>query len=108
MLSQRSLFSADDPALPGLEFQIVCPSIKRLCVFVAQRAHVITCSCSVLGVCVPGDRAEGAEVTLGLNKLTLTVAQKQEDSEDEEDPHFINPEISSPSAATAILLFNSV
>ncbi|XP_037549338.1 SH3 domain-binding protein 5 isoform X2 [Nematolebias whitei] len=58
-----------------------------------------------------GDRAEGAggaEVSLGLNKLTLTGAQEQEDSEDEEDPHFINTEICSPSAATAILLFNSV
>ncbi|TKS88938.1 SH3 domain-binding protein 5 [Collichthys lucidus] len=58
-----------------------------------------------------GDRAEGAEATLetGLNKLTLTVAQKEEgDSEDEQDPHYINPEISSPSAATAILLLNSV
>ncbi|XP_035806631.2 SH3 domain-binding protein 5 [Amphiprion ocellaris] len=58
-----------------------------------------------------GDRAEGAEATLeaGLNKLSLTVAQEQEaDSGDEQDPHFINPEISSPSAATAILLFNGV
>ncbi|XP_017276553.1 SH3 domain-binding protein 5-like [Kryptolebias marmoratus] len=57
-----------------------------------------------------GDRAEGAEVTLEdrLNKLTLPVAQKQEDSEEEQDPHFINPEISSPSSATTILLLNSV
>lgn len=58
-----------------------------------------------------GDRAEGAEATLeaGLNKLSLTVAQEQEaDSGDEQDPHFINPEISSPSAATTILLLNSV
>ncbi|XP_010748666.2 SH3 domain-binding protein 5 isoform X1 [Larimichthys crocea] len=58
-----------------------------------------------------GDRAEGAEATLetGLNKLSLTVAQKEEgDSGDEQDPHYINPEISSPSAATAILLLNSV
>lgn len=62
-------------------------------------------------MCVVGDRAEGAEATLetGLNKLTLTVAQKEEgDSGDEQDPHYINPEISSPSAATAILLLNSV
>lgn len=58
-----------------------------------------------------GDRAEGAEATLeaSLNKLTVTVAQKQEgDSGDEQDPHYINPEISSPSSATAILLLNSV
>lgn len=58
-----------------------------------------------------GDRAEGAEATLeaSLNKLTLTVAQKQEeDSGDEQDPHFINPELSSPSSATNILLLNSV
>ncbi|XP_031142980.1 SH3 domain-binding protein 5-like isoform X1 [Sander lucioperca] len=58
-----------------------------------------------------GDRAEGAEATLeaGLNKLTLTVAQKQEgDSGDEQDSHFINPETSSPSSATTILLLNSV
>ncbi|XP_038581315.1 SH3 domain-binding protein 5 [Micropterus salmoides] len=58
-----------------------------------------------------GDRAEGAEATLeaSLNKLTLTVAQKQEeDTGDEQDPHYINPEISSPSSATTILLLNSV
>ncbi|KAK5855359.1 hypothetical protein PBY51_005462 [Eleginops maclovinus] len=56
-----------------------------------------------------GDRAEGAEATLeaGLNKLTLTVAQKQEegDSGEEQDPHLINPEMSSPSS---VLLLNSV
>lgn len=58
-----------------------------------------------------GDRAEGAEATLeaSLNKLTLTVAQKQEeDTGDEQDPHYINPEISSPGSATTILLLNSV
>lgn len=58
-----------------------------------------------------GDRAEGAEATLeaGLNKLTLTVAQKQDgDSEDEQDPLYMNPDISSPSPATTILLLNSV
>ncbi|XP_035489422.1 SH3 domain-binding protein 5 [Scophthalmus maximus] len=57
-----------------------------------------------------GDRAEGAEATLeaGLSKLTLTVAQKQGDSGDEQDPHYINPEITSPSSATAILHLNSV
>ncbi|XP_075969046.1 SH3 domain-binding protein 5-like [Anarhichas minor] len=58
-----------------------------------------------------GDRAEGAEAALeaGLNKLTLTGAPKQEgDSGDEQDPHVINPEISSPSSATTILLLNSV
>ncbi|GLD57947.1 SH3 domain-binding protein 5-like protein [Lates japonicus] len=58
-----------------------------------------------------GDRAEGAEATIeaGLSKLTLNVAQKQGDSGDEEeDPHYINPEVSSPSAATAILLLNTV
>ncbi|XP_034747859.1 SH3 domain-binding protein 5-like isoform X2 [Etheostoma cragini] len=57
-----------------------------------------------------GDRAEGAEATLeaGLNKLTLTVAQKQEgDSGDEQDADFINPETSTPSSATTILLLNS-
>ncbi|XP_047460776.1 SH3 domain-binding protein 5-like [Mugil cephalus] len=58
-----------------------------------------------------GDRAEGAETTLeaGLNKLTLTVAQKQdEDSGDETDPLYVNPEISSPSSASSILLLNNV
>lgn len=58
-----------------------------------------------------GDRAEGAEATVeaGLNRLTLTVAQKEEgDSEDERDPCCINPEISSPGSATTILLLNSV
>ncbi|KAM3596129.1 uncharacterized protein V6R79_008605 [Siganus canaliculatus] len=58
-----------------------------------------------------GDRADGAEATLeaGLNKLTLTVAQKEkEDSEDEPDPHYINPEIPSASSATTILLVNGV
>lgn len=57
------------------------------------------------------DRAEGAEATLeaGLNKLTLTVAQKQEgDSGDEQDPQYMSPEISSPSSTTTILLLNSV
>lgn len=65
-----------------------------------------------LCVCVVGDRAEGAEATLdaGLNKLTLTVAQKQEqeDSGDDQDPHYINPEMSSSSSAPTILLLNSV
>ncbi|XP_072226430.1 SH3 domain-binding protein 5-like [Leuresthes tenuis] len=57
-----------------------------------------------------GDRAEGAEATLeaGLSKLTLTVTQKQEDSENEQDPHYTDPEDSSPSSATTILLLNSV
>lgn len=58
-----------------------------------------------------GDRAEGAEAALeaGLNKLALTVAQnEEEDSGDEQDPHYVNPEISPPSSATAILLLNSV
>ncbi|XP_008297978.1 SH3 domain-binding protein 5 [Stegastes partitus] len=58
-----------------------------------------------------GDRAEGAEATLeaGLNSLSLTVAQKQEaDSGDEQDSHFINPEISSPGSANTVLLLNSV
>lgn len=58
-----------------------------------------------------GDRAEGAEATVeaGLNRLTLTVAQKEEgDSEDERDPCCINPEISSPGSAATILLLNSV
>nr|XP_019946387.1 PREDICTED: SH3 domain-binding protein 5-like [Paralichthys olivaceus] len=57
-----------------------------------------------------GDRAEGAEATLeaGLSKLTLTVAQKQGDSGDEQDPQYINPETASSSSASAILLLNSV
>ncbi|XP_049891466.1 SH3 domain-binding protein 5-like [Epinephelus moara] len=58
-----------------------------------------------------GDRAEGAEATVeaGLNKLTLTVAQKQDgDSEDEQDPLYMTPDISSPGPATTILLVNSV
>ncbi|KAM4725927.1 SH3 domain-binding protein 5-like [Anableps anableps] len=57
-----------------------------------------------------GDRAEGAEASLegGLGKLTLTVSQNPGDSEDEEDPHYINPELTSPSGATSILLLNSV
>ena len=62
-------------------------------------------------VCVVGDRAEGAEATLeaGLNKLTLTVAQKEEgDSGDEQDSHFINPDVSSPSSSSTVLLLNSV
>lgn len=62
-------------------------------------------------VCIAGDRAEGAEATLeaGLNKLTFTVAQKEEaGSGDEQDPHYVNPDISSPSSATTILLLNSV
>lgn len=53
-----------------------------------------------------GDRAEGAEATLeaGLNKLTLTVAQKEEgDSGDDQDPQYMDPNVSSP-----ILLLNSV
>ena len=61
-------------------------------------------------VCVTGERAEGAEATLeaGMSKLTLTVVQKQEDSGDDQDPHYIKAEISSPSSATTILLLNSV
>uniref|UniRef100_A0A3Q4N4X3 SH3 domain-binding protein 5 n=1 Tax=Neolamprologus brichardi TaxID=32507 RepID=A0A3Q4N4X3_NEOBR len=58
-----------------------------------------------------GNRAEGAEATLesGLNKLTLNVAQERdEDPADERDPHYINPEITSPTSATSILLLNSV
>ncbi|MEQ2181206.1 hypothetical protein GOODEAATRI_009024, partial [Goodea atripinnis] len=56
------------------------------------------------------DRAEGAEASLegGLSRLTLTGSQNPGDSEDEQDPHYINPEISSPSSATSILLLNSV
>ncbi|XP_012726368.2 SH3 domain-binding protein 5 [Fundulus heteroclitus] len=57
-----------------------------------------------------GDRAEGAEASVegGLSKLTLTGSQNPGDSEDEQDPHYINPEISSPSSATSILLLNGV
>lgn len=53
-----------------------------------------------------GDRAEGAEVTLeaGLNKLTLAAAEKG-DSGDEQDPHYTNPELSTPAT---VLLLNSV
>lgn len=56
-----------------------------------------------------GDRAEGAEATIetGLNKLSLTVAQQEEDSGDE-DPPYINPEIATPSSSNAILILNSV
>ncbi|XP_004574401.2 SH3 domain-binding protein 5 isoform X2 [Maylandia zebra] len=57
------------------------------------------------------NRAEGAEATVesGLNKLTLNVAQERdEDPADERDPHYINPEITSPTSATSILLLNSV
>lgn len=59
----------------------------------------------------PGDRAEGAEATLeaNLNKLTITAAQEQEgDSEDEQDHHYTNTDISSPAAAAPILLLNHV
>nr|XP_046274170.1 SH3 domain-binding protein 5-like [Scatophagus argus] len=58
-----------------------------------------------------GERAEGAEATLeaSLNKLTLTIAQKEEgESGDEQDPHYINPQISSPGSTAAVLLLNSV
>lgn len=58
-----------------------------------------------------GDRAEGAEATLeaGLTKLTLTVAEKEEgNSGDEQDPHYMNHDISSSSPATTILLLNKV
>uniref|UniRef100_A0A672GRK4 SH3 domain-binding protein 5 n=1 Tax=Salarias fasciatus TaxID=181472 RepID=A0A672GRK4_SALFA len=58
-----------------------------------------------------GDRAEGAEATLeaGLKKLAVTVAQQEEgDSADERDPHYTDPEISSPGSAAAVLLLNSV
>lgn len=58
-----------------------------------------------------GDRAEGAEATLesSLNKLTLTVAQEEEegDSGDDRDARYMNPELSSP-AASSLLLLNSV
>ncbi|KAM8840612.1 LOW QUALITY PROTEIN: SH3 domain-binding protein 5 [Spinachia spinachia] len=53
-----------------------------------------------------GDCAEGAESAqeAGLNKLTLTAAQKQEgDSGDEEDPPVVSPERPSP---TSIVLLN--
>uniref|UniRef100_A0A8C2WMB4 SH3 domain-binding protein 5 n=1 Tax=Cyclopterus lumpus TaxID=8103 RepID=A0A8C2WMB4_CYCLU len=53
-----------------------------------------------------GDRAEGAEAALqaGLNKLTLTVAQKQEgDPGDERDLHVVDPE-----ASTTAQLLHSV
>ncbi|KAM6899255.1 LOW QUALITY PROTEIN: SH3 domain-binding protein 5-like [Xenentodon cancila] len=55
-----------------------------------------------------GDRAEGAEATVedSLNKLTLSVAQTQEDSE--QDSQFTDPEISSPGSAATVLLFNGV
>lgn len=57
-----------------------------------------------------GDRAEGAEATLeaGLNKLTLTVAQKERDSGDEQDPQYTDHDISSPGSASTILMLNSV
>ncbi|XP_060948879.1 SH3 domain-binding protein 5 [Limanda limanda] len=57
-----------------------------------------------------GDRAEGAEATLeaGLSKLTLTVAQKQGHSGDEQDPQYINPEVASSSSDSGIVLLDSV
>ncbi|XP_016530651.1 SH3 domain-binding protein 5-like isoform X2 [Poecilia formosa] len=57
-----------------------------------------------------GDRAEGAEASIegGLSKLTLTASQNPGESEDEEDPHYINPELTSPSSAASILLLNGV
>lgn len=59
-------------------------------------------------MCVPGDRAEGAEATLeaSLSKLTFTAAQEQEEDQGEgQDPDCTGPELSSP---TAILLLNSI
>ncbi|KAM6973987.1 SH3 domain-binding protein 5-like [Tautogolabrus adspersus] len=57
-----------------------------------------------------GDRAEGAEAKLeaGLTKLTLTVAQQEGDAGEEQDPSHMNPEMSSSSPATTILILNSV
>lgn len=74
----------------------------------------LTCRCVHHGLCfcvrAAGDRAEGAEATLeaSLNKLTLTVAQKERDSGDEQDPQYTDPDISSPSSASTILLLNRV
>ncbi|XP_038156303.1 SH3 domain-binding protein 5 [Cyprinodon tularosa] len=57
-----------------------------------------------------GDRAEGAEAALegGLSRLTLSAPPISADSEEDRDPHYINPEITSPSSATSILLLNGV
>uniref|UniRef100_A0A3B5QX57 SH3 domain-binding protein 5 n=2 Tax=Xiphophorus maculatus TaxID=8083 RepID=A0A3B5QX57_XIPMA len=57
-----------------------------------------------------GDRAEGAEASLegGLSKLALTASRNPGESEDEEDPHYINPELTSPSSAASVLLLNGV
>ncbi|XP_060914936.1 SH3 domain-binding protein 5-like isoform X2 [Labrus mixtus] len=57
-----------------------------------------------------GDRAEGAEAKLeaGLTKLTLTAAQPEGDAGEEQDPSYVNPEMSSSSPATTILILNSV
>uniref|UniRef100_A0A3B5KWR3 SH3 domain-binding protein 5 n=1 Tax=Xiphophorus couchianus TaxID=32473 RepID=A0A3B5KWR3_9TELE len=57
-----------------------------------------------------GDRAEGAEASLegGLRKLALTASRNPGESEDEEDPHYINPELTSPSSAASVLLLNGV
>lgn len=75
----------------------------------------LTCKCIYHCLCfrlyAVGDRAEGAEATLeaSLTKLTLTVAEKDEgNSGDEQDPHYTNPDISSPSSATTLLLLNKV
>lgn len=43
-----------------------------------------------------------------LNKLTLTVAQEEEgDSGDDQDPPYMNPELSSP-ATNSLSLLNGV
>ncbi|XP_008419694.1 SH3 domain-binding protein 5-like isoform X2 [Poecilia reticulata] len=57
-----------------------------------------------------GDRAEGAEASIegGLSKLSLTASRNPGESEDEEDPHYINPELTSPSSAASVLLLNGV
>ncbi|XP_076006099.1 SH3 domain-binding protein 5 [Genypterus blacodes] len=57
-----------------------------------------------------GDRAEGAEAALeaGLNKLSLTVAQKQKQDSGDEDPYTMSPEGPSPDPAPTILLLNTV
>ncbi|XP_013876555.1 SH3 domain-binding protein 5 [Austrofundulus limnaeus] len=109
--SSSSISSSSCPG--GLEFERPCSSHSPD--FVCGSAHtspVLGPRSQCSGASSPdcdqerGDRAEGAEVTVedSLNKLTLNVAQKQEDSDDEEDPHSINPEINSPSSAVSILL----
>ncbi|KAM8883726.1 SH3 domain-binding protein 5-like isoform 1-T1 [Synchiropus picturatus] len=56
-----------------------------------------------------GDRAEGAEAALqaSLNKLSLTV-QTQENVDEDHNPDFTSPGLSSPTLSSTILLVNTI